>query len=108
MTPAVLSTGKNWYAVVVAGKNAHIAIDGKIGVFGFYTTRYVKDSSSPNAAAQALALVKRELNDILKNPPGDDPSLSVDSISKKALGWLKRRPNKGFTWYPEDESFFDE
>lgn len=48
-----------FYKVVLEGKNFLIEMDGKVDLFGYFTTRWVRSDSPEAAELKAVELVKK-------------------------------------------------
>jgi hypothetical protein len=96
------------YLVMLEGANLWMVMNDL--KFGFFTTRYLKAENPNFAINAAIALIEQELfgGKIIKNSPIDPPVFTVSAI--REIGWLEfilKKPGKGFTFFPENESDYE-
>ena len=95
------------YSVLLHGKNFILKFDEKPQRFGFYTTRFVRADDEREAEKIAVDLIRnsRDLKMAVLNEKNDPPMIYLKEISEISfLTYRIRKPGKGFTFYPEDES----
>ena len=89
------------YSILINGTNVFLKIDGDIGRYGFYTTRYVEAMNDKEASAMVMNLIKNELEAISLNNPDDPPILKMEEIDLlDSFGDIKT-PGAGFSLYKE-------
>jgi hypothetical protein len=72
------------------------------GSYGFYTTRYVRAANRASAEAQAIALVRAELEEKELKPSNDrQVAIAVEEVSELDGFGDAVVPGAGFTFYPE-------
>jgi hypothetical protein len=79
-----------------------IAIEGRAGVAGFYTTRWVFAATQDEAARKAIEAVRRDwtIGPFSKLSPGFPPtSVAIDQGWQIGLHEIWSAPNKGYTFY---------
>lgn len=89
------------YSILIAGSNVFIKMDGDIGRYGFYTTRYVEAINDEEAIAMAMSLIKDELETISLNDPDDPPILQTEEIDLLDSFEGIKTPGTGFSLYKE-------
>ena len=89
------------YRVFVNGTNLLLRIDGVLGRYGFYTTRYVEAPNGTSAAEKALTLIREELQDMVLNELTDKPSLDVEETQHLVSFGDAIVPGQGFSLYEE-------
>ena len=90
------------YSVFIRGENLFIEIDGKIGRYGFYTTRYVEAEDENAATSIVLELIQKELAKVSLNDSTDAPLLEMEEIQEiESFGDIKP-PGSGFSLFKEE------
>jgi hypothetical protein len=93
------------YRVMLEGRNFLIAMDGKVGKFGFYQTFFI-DAHSPaeaeNAAVQKVR-ANSDLKTTVRNPKDDPPMVYLEEIEEIQEFPKDSHLVTGRGWYSEDE-----
>jgi hypothetical protein len=87
------------YRVLIEGSNFAIILDGKVGKYGFFTTRFVKAKDSKNAKILVMNLIKDELKSTILNDRLDPPVMYVEEIHEMDDFGDNMVPGSGFTWF---------
>ena len=90
------------FRVSVNGSNLLLRIDGVLGRYGFYTTRYVDGQTENEASKKAIDLVLRELTSMTLNHPPDEPTIEVEGIEELESFGDEQVPGAGFSLYKEE------
>ncbi len=87
------------FKLVIEGDNFEILLDGKVGKYGFFTTRFVESKDSKEAETLAMKLIRDELESIVLNDSSDPPVMYVeDNYEIDNLG-NNLVSGSGFTWF---------
>jgi hypothetical protein len=79
-------------------------MDGKVGRYGFFTTRFVEAKDSKGAEALVMNLVREELRSMVLNGPSDPPTMLVEEIHEINDFGDNVVPGSGFTWFEAEET----
>lgn len=66
---------------------------------GFFTMRVVEAASSKDAAREVLIIVRRELEDLVRNRPDEPWDVRVERIEEAGD---EVSPRLGFSWFPDE------
>jgi hypothetical protein len=91
-----------YFRVLIEGKNVLLKdVDTSVVErLGFYTTRFVKAANPTMAAAEAIALTRKELEGTgTLNEPSNAPMMEAIEVEEVARGRAKQV--KGFTFFPD-------
>lgn len=86
------------YRVFVQGSGVGLRVEGAVGRYGFYTTRYFLAASSGEAQSLAFAAIRQELRE---SSVLDTCELRVEEIAELDSFEGVDAPGRGFTFYPE-------
>jgi hypothetical protein len=91
------------FRVMINGQNFLVEMDGRVAMYGFFTTRRV-EAADPAAAEHAAVQMIREtqrVRDLVCNDPADPPVMDVTSIIELESGEEIESRETGFVWYEE-------
>ena len=96
------------YRVLLNGRN-FILETGDDGPkkHGFFTTRWVKANDEVEAENSAVEMIRQcsKLRSAVLNEKDDPPRIFLEEIYiAGAFEYFRRKPGKGYVFYPEDES----
>ena len=91
------------YKVVIEGDNFEILLDGKVGKYGFFATRFVESKDSKEAETLAMKLIRDELESIVLNDSSDPPVIYIEDNYEIDNFGDNLVPGSGFTWFRSEE-----
>ena len=92
------------YRVEINGQNFLIEMDGRLGRYGFFTTRFVEALDPVGAENAAIQRIRetQHLRDSVRNSPDDRPVMDVTLIAElESFDGIANR-EQGFVWYEEN------
>lgn len=89
----------NKYKVLIEGNNIVILLDGKVGKYGFFASRFVEAKDSKEAETLVKNLISEELKSIVLNDYSDPPMMSIEENSEIDDFGDNIIPGSGFTWF---------
>lgn len=96
----------NKYKVLVRGQNFLLNVDGSVGKFGFYTTRFMEADTPEQAEETAIRALRTDStlrNDTL-NDESDAPILFVEEIEELDSFDEVTLQGSGLSFYPDNTS----
>jgi hypothetical protein len=94
------------YRVYLRGENFLLVIDGTPTRLGFYTTRFVQASDRDGAELLAVDLIRRELENRIRNERSDSPMIFAEKID--VVDGVVPQISSGFAFFPMDSSGADD
>ena len=96
----------NKYKVLVRGQNFLLNVDGSVGKFGFFTTRFAEADTPAQAEETAILALRADstLRSNTLNDEADTPMLFVEDIEELDSFDGITPPGAGFSFYREDAS----
>ncbi len=95
------------YKIRIEGRNHWVQVERQARKLGFFTTRYIRAKTVPDATQKALLSVQEEIQRMssVLNHSSDPPTVSIVEVTEVGLlDWLREPGARtGFTWYPEED-----
>jgi hypothetical protein len=83
------------FRVAVNRKNCRVLVEDAVEVLGFYTYRFVEASNVEEAKKRAGAIVRKDLEDRIRNDPRDLPLIEFEEVVEVE----RKEKQPGFVWY---------
>ena len=99
--PATGLRAVNRYYILIEGENLLVNLDGKLGRYGFFTSRLLCANDAADAEIKAFEIIKNELSPLVLNDLSDPPNMHASEILEIESFGEASVPGSGFTWYPE-------